>query len=223
MIGLKESQWTLSSDIKKTAGELLAKVGLPSDEEESWRKISPKLKGIDFHSFQSETSESSIELEGASFLSLDEASKTSSFQNILEAYWKCSFDTDVPDYFSLDNLSHFTRSLFIRLEEGRKEPVVIRHRLLKGTSLIHRVFCLIPDHTRAILIEEFLGKEDTLEGKDHPYTYWNVNTEISCGNNTNVSYLSKESWKKVHFIFSLLLRDKIETLGFLLDFLILGV
>lgn len=202
MIGLKESLWALSSDVKKTAGELLAKVGLPSGEEESWRKISSKLKGIDFHSFQSKGSESSIELEGASFLSLDEASKISSFQNILEAYWRCSFDADVPDYFSLDNLSHFTQSLFIRLEEGRKEPTVIRHQLLKGNSLRHRVFCLIPDHTQAILIEEFIGKEDISEKKDQPYTYWNVNTEVHCGRNTNISYLSKRELEKsaLHFL-----------------------
>ncbi len=184
-------------EIKQAVTQVFARATLPSAKEEAWRKI--RLGGIDFSSFDSKSSRSEMDIKvsatpGLRVLSFAEAMEDPQIKSALLGHLQQSLgEAQNYDYFRLHNLAQSMQARVLHISENLQDPLVVRHILGQGNTLIHRLFVYIEANVQATVIEDFsYPKQDAgIDGQttEPQATYWNSDTVAFVAKNATFSYV----------------------------------
>ena len=188
---------TLLEERRKAAAERWAQTKLPSSQHEAWRKIRLEQR-TDLSSFSVKDVVSNIQVippseTGMTVLTLAEALQQSAFAHMVRVELTRALQADdtTTDYFQLQNLAQWTQARFIHIHQNlaAEKPLIIKHRLQQGNSVIHRVFIHVAANVQAALIEVFQNDK-----ANSTACYWNTHTTIHAAEQAKLQALALRNY-----------------------------
>ena len=214
------------TEIKDKAKILFKKASLPSNEQESWRKIRLSTRANFSPFFEETESRTNIQLldysseqndaQDIRFIPLRKALQEEELSEILEELFKNQLNEST-DFFSLENLAKAEHDFVLIIPQNLKCSLKLLHNIETGNSVIHRVIVCLMDFAELDLVEEYIANTDTDNNTDNnkkalknpkQAIYWNTVTRAYLGNNSKLRYLSLRNYGKKDYHFQHFLSEQ---------------
>ena len=204
VIDKRQDDYDINSvmSMKRFAAARFAESSLPSNKEETWRKI--RLQDFDFSSFFSkQTNHSNLQLEssaqGVYCCSFTDAMQEPSLRDILQQHLRQSI-AEATDYFAWQNLAEWQQSFVVHIAKDLEQPLLLRHNLVQGGAVIHRVLFIVAANAQATVVEQF-GNDNEPNKNEGSSCYWNVVSSACVGQNAHLCYISQRNYSTEDYHF----------------------